>query len=240
MKKRGIGHIEIILAFILFITAVGFGLYFFSTSNTSRIADTTLTYAFREIEKNTSTSVEVFLVSMNRSNIFGSPSEVAFNFSGVPGNTSVQRYNGRILNSSRGGIGGELVYVSSSNWMGEDILYVMFGEEFKEDGVPTNSVHNSTYYRIGSSEIKNLLSEKRFRALNESYYLDYRGLKGQGNFNLPDRADFGFSLVFDDGYSIVAESNIPEGFEIFSETKRWEVLREDGSIMFANLIVRVW
>jgi hypothetical protein len=236
-QKKGISHIEVILAFLLFITAVGFGLYFFNASNNSGLVDTTLIYAFREIEQNTSTTIEVFSVKVNGSLIL--TDSLALNFSGIAGNSSVESYDGGILDSSRGGTNDEIVYVSSPNWAGEDVLFVVFSEEFQDDGVLA-SEHNESYYKIGSSEIRDVISERKFRILNESYYADYRALKGRDGFNLPDRADFGFTLRFDDGGVIVSEKDIPDGFEVFSETKRVEVLEEDGSRSFADLIVKVW
>ncbi|MBS3077069.1 hypothetical protein J4233_02245 [Candidatus Pacearchaeota archaeon] len=237
MKKKGISHIEMILSFTLFIAAVGFGLYFFNTGDSSRLVDTTLTYAIREIEGNTSTSIEVFSVGVNSSAIPNGP--LALNFSGIGGNASVETYDGNILGSSRGGDGNELVYVSS-NWANENVLFVSFGEEFQDGSVPTGAEHNETYYKIGSSEVRVLLSEKKFKALGGRYRADYKELKNQDNFNLPSRADFGFSLVFDNGINISAENEIPDNFEVFSKTKRVEVLKEDGSRAFADLVVKVW
>jgi len=59
--------------------------------------------------------------------------------------------------------------------------------------------------------------------VKNSKYID-----NQDNFNLPSRADFGFSLVFDNGINISAENEIPDNFEVFSKTKRVEVLKEAG------------
>lgn len=237
MKKRGVSHIEVILAFVIFVAAVGFGLYFFNTGDSTRVVDATLTYALRELEQNTSTPIEVFLVNVSGSLI---TNPLAINFSGVGGNVSVETYDGRMLSSSRSGMGGEIVYVSSPNWGRENIIYVLFGEEFQDDGIAPSSQLNYSYYKIGSSETRELVSEKKFKKLGEAYRTDYKGLKNRDNFNLPERADFGFSLIFDDGNSIVFENKIPDNFEVFSETKRVEVLREDGSRIFANLIVKVW
>lgn len=228
---------EVILSFVLFIVAVGFGLFFFNTGDSARLVDATLTYAFREIEQNTTVGLERFSVNVTAPLVLGSV--VAMNFSNIEGNVTVETYDGVILPSKRGGTDSELVFVESSDWMTEDLLFVKFSEEFEED-IVSEVTHNASWYRIGSSEKRELISEKRFRGLNNTYYEDYRGLKSQANFNLPDRADFGFSLMFDNGDSITAENTIPDNFEVFSERKRVEVLREDGSSEFADLVVKVW
>jgi len=238
MEKRGIGHIEIILSFVIFIVAVGFGLYFFNTGDSDRLVDTTLAYAFKEIEENTSIIIEVYSVDLNETNI-GVNTIIALNFSGVDGESRVVNYDGDNLSSSRGGMDDELVFVYSDDWSSEEFIFVMFGEEF-DAGSVLPFEHNETFYRIGSSEIKELISERKFIELNSSYYEDYGGLKSQENFNIPGRADFGFSLVFDDGDVIAAEKGIPDNFEVFSERKRVEVLRVSNDVVFADLIVKVW
>ena len=175
MNNKGISHIEVILSFLLFITAVGFGLYFFNSSSNVRLAETIISYAFREIEKNTSINLEVYSVTINGSAI---PSgEIALNFSGVGRNVTVITYEGERLNSSRGGQNGELVYISSSNWRDKEFIYVIFGEEFFEDSLLESEEHNKDYYRIGSYESREVISEKRLKILNQTYYKDYRGLK---------------------------------------------------------------
>lgn len=238
MKKRGISHIEVIMSFVIFIVAVGFGLFFFNTGDSTRLVDVTLEYAFREINQNTSIELEVFSVNVS-AGVFDNL-VVAMNFSGIEGNVSVETYDGSILPSKRGGFDRELVFVQSTNWDSEDFLFVKFSEEFQEDDSVGEVTHNQSWYRVGSSEKRDLISEKDILLLNESYYSDYRALKGREGFNLPDRADFGFSLVFDNGDEITAEEPIPDNFEVFSERNRVEVLRTDGSTEFADLVVKVW
>lgn len=236
MKKRGISHVEIILSFVLFVVAVGFALYIFSPGGGSRIAESSLDYSFIEITRNTSTSVETFSVIINKSVITGNL--IALNFSGVLGNVSVRTYNEEKLDSSRFG---DLVIVEgpSSGWSNTDLIYVSFGQEFGDDGLAQVEVNNS-YYSIGSSISKKIVSEKNFLSLNSTYYSSYSSLKGRNQFNLPQRVDFGFSLVFEDNDSIVSEKKIPAGLESFSESRRVEVLRTNGEIVFADLNVKVW
>lgn len=242
MKKRGISHVEVILAFVIFIVAVGFGLFFFNAGGGGRIVDATITYLFTEIDKNTTVSVEVFSVNVTEE-VVGIPfgDVLVLNFSGIQGETRVENYEGENLSSSRGGVDDELVYVHSDSWAGGEFLFVSFGDEFLDDrvtGSPEN--HNESYYILGSSESQNLISEKRFILLNQTYSADYDGLKSQDNFNIPDRADFGFSLVFGEGDEIVAKKEVPDGFEVYGERKRVRVLRVDGSKAYADLLVKVW
>jgi hypothetical protein len=73
--------------------------------------------------------------------------------------------------------------------------------------------------------------------LNKSYYENYFALKE--HFNI-QKANFGFALTFSPNDKIIAEREIPSGLEIYSETKREEILRQNGQIAFADFRVWVW
>ena len=234
MEKRGISHVEVILSFVLFIVAVGAALYFFNPGSGSRLIESSLTYAFREISQNTSTKIETFSVVLNNDEITGNV--IAINFSGIEGKTRVETYDGTVLESNNDG---KLVHVSAASFVNIDFIFVKFGEEFDESTI-SGGAYNESYYAIGSSNIKEVISEKKFLELNESYYEDYAGLKGERKFNLPPRINFGFSLIFAESDLIAAEKNIPAGLEVYSETQRVEVLRKDGGVNFADLTVKVW
>src|SRR3989338_3122764 len=68
MERRGISHIEVILSFILFVSAIGVALYFFSPFDSARLVKSSQEYAYREIVKNSSTNVEVYSVQVNNEN----------------------------------------------------------------------------------------------------------------------------------------------------------------------------
>jgi hypothetical protein len=74
--------------------------------------------------------------------------------------------------------------------------------------------------------------------LKNDYNSNYLGLKEK--FNLPNRVNFGFSLIFDDNSKIEGLRNVPRNTEVYSASGRVEVLRKDGKIEFANLVVRIW
>jgi hypothetical protein len=236
-RKRGISHVEVVMSFMIFIVAVGFALYFFNPGDSDRLVESSLTYAFREIYKNASVGVETFSVKINASEIPAGTDVIALNIPGVKGNAVVENYDGEIFESMKQG---DLVFVKSEvGWASEEFIFVRFSEDFV-NGVVSPAVLNEGYYELGSSNFKEVVSEKKFLLLNETYYSDYLALKGKGNFNLPERVNFGFSLVFDEADSINSEVEIPSGFEVFSDTERIEVVRADGKIAFADLLVKVW
>lgn len=56
---------EIILSFVLFITFLGLAFYFFNPLGEGRLVDSTLSYAFREIENEVSTLLETYSVDVD-------------------------------------------------------------------------------------------------------------------------------------------------------------------------------
>ena len=52
MGKRGIGHIEVLFAFIMFITFIGLAVYFFSPTVTQNSMDFESSYVLKQLDKN--------------------------------------------------------------------------------------------------------------------------------------------------------------------------------------------
>ena len=61
MGKRGGSHIEMILSFIIFMSAIGAAFYFFSPTRTERLVDVNLEYTFREISAETQVKMERYV-----------------------------------------------------------------------------------------------------------------------------------------------------------------------------------
>ncbi|MDO8459908.1 MAG: hypothetical protein Q7S74_02260 [Nanoarchaeota archaeon] len=245
MKKKGATHIEIILSFILFASAVGFALYFLNPVDHTRLVDSSLGYASREILDNTSISVDSLSVLIKNTppeRILSSAQGniIAVNISGIPlsKNVRVEELDGTVLPSERSG---EIVYIkNSAGWPAKEFVYIRFSEDF--DSAVSVSPHpfdNSTFYEISSSENINAISEKKMLYLNTTYFENYQDLK-EKRFNLPNRVNFGFSLKFDDNKNIIAEKNIPNGLEVFSDNKRTDVLRKNGALDFGDFNIKIW
>lgn len=238
MNLRGASHIEMILSFIIFAAVVGFALYFFNPVQTDRIVDTSLSYAFREIEKNTSVKVLIYSVIMNNNQLPLNSEVVAFDVEGVNENFGIlgENSNGDLFEGRKEG---SLFFLRAPNsvWMRTNLTYLKFSEDFEDSNFAASAVFNSNLYEVSTSRTEQVVSEKRFLELNRSYYLDYAGLKRY--FNLPDRVNFGFSLILED-LEIISEQNLPSGWTVYSDSKRIQVLRNDGKNEYAQLVVRVW
>jgi hypothetical protein len=237
MDKRGIRHVEIILSFVIFVGAVGFALWFFNPGDYSRRVDSSLEYGFREITQNTSVNLEIYSVKINNNTLAstGFSGPIAINLANVEAGKKsfVRSFSGLVLDSQRRGT--DFVDVDSGGWQNIDFIFVEFSEDF-EQGSASAGTDNKSYYEIASHDSKNLISEKRFLELKKSYFEDYSGLREEFNIH----SNFGFTLEFSND-SIVAEKQVPQGLEVFSEKRRVEVLRnESGRTEFADLVVKVW
>lgn len=229
MKKIGASHIEIILAFVLFIGVVGFALYFLNPINPDRLTDVTMDYIYREISKNVSVGVESFSVEVTtRDEII----TVDLGESANGMKSRVENLNGDRINSR---VVGNDVEVDGTELNADDFILIKLSEDIEESELPSGDLGGS--YQITSSNYEKVFSEKKILELNKSYYKDYFGLKE--DFNIPARTDFGFEFVFND-LPVLAQRDVPAGLEVFSESKRVEVLNKEGEMVFANFIINLW
>ena len=234
MNKKGFSHVEAIISFVLFAGFLIAGLYFLNPTGlgTKKLLDSTLTYAIDEVIKNASSELTSYSVVIKQS-VPASAGIVSFPVEKNAGaGIRVENNNGLVMQSSY--TNGQVNFDRQG-----DRFFVIKTGDFAENnanlGSATNLLPND--YSISSSDKKQVISEKLFFELKNRYDSDYAKLKKE--FNLPNRIDFSFSLIFP-GESIIAEREVPEDVEVFSKNIRQEIIRNDGSGVFADLIVKVW
>src|SRR3989344_563595 len=240
--KRGINHVEVILSFVLFVVAIAFALVFFNPGNSDNLIDTSMGYVFSEIVRASEIPFEVVNIKINNDNEGIEGIEIlALDISGIPAglNSKVETSEGMVLDSSRDG---DVVSVfSEEGWMGIEFVSVSFSEEFEKGSVGAG-VFNEEYYSISSSEKRKVISEKNISELSGKYRTDYEGLKEE--FNLPNRINFGYRLVFSEDEKIEGLREIPSNLDSFVEARRVEVLKENEEgelvLVFAKLEVILW
>lgn len=254
MTKRGTSHLEIIFAFILFVLAVGFALYFFSPRSSDMLVDSSIDYAFREIIKNTSGPIYTYALTINNENnqirtqngedilaieIEDMPEVYGFKAIGLPGSNFTK------IIMKRNSTNKKIYYLENetrTTWKNKDFLYLKFSENLTileaTETLYNNVKLNRSFYSIGSVNRDEIVFESRMIELKNAYETDTRGVNNA--FNLPGRVNFGFYVIFADGSKIEAKRNISEKSEVFSKSRRIEILRTNGEIEFAELIVRVW
>lgn len=242
MKKRGISHVEVVISFVIFAAAVGFGLYFFNPADPQRLIESTLTYAEREVMQNVSVQLETYSVIINNTDnqiMLANPEGIiAVNLSNGQSSLQIRVVNlsGHELPSRRVG---DSVYFNNSWKEGNDFVYI-YASEFSSESDEFSSypeVDEKFYYLVTPS-YQSVISEERIRKLLITYVTNYTLLKKE--FNLPNRVDFGFALFFNETDRYIGERGSPQKAEHFSETQRVKVVRSNGEIAFADLVIKVW
>jgi hypothetical protein len=233
IMRKGIGHIEAILAFVFFVGFLIFAFYFFNPFESNRTLDSTLTYATIEVGDYVKVDMESYsIVTNTMSGVIG------VNIQGIPINyvAVVENNNGVRLDSH---FEGGVIYFNRN---GGNFFRILFSEEFTAGVNPvlmsSAVLLTDSDYSISSSGTEMIYYEGKFNDLKSLYDNGYENLKTQ--FNLPGRVDFGFSVVFNDGTKIVGERNIPENLEVTAKQDRIKVIRLNDKIEFSDLIVGVW
>lgn len=236
MEKRGIGHIEFILSFILFITFAIFAIAIFNPIKTSKLTDSALPYATSEIIKNTSVDLTIYSVKINLADTPPGQNVIALEILNIPSdyNVRVEDYNGNILPSKKEG---SIVYIDFDN---QNFVLIKLSKDL-EPYAPAPSetpAVNTAYYEIASSSVEKIISEKRLLALNKSYYESYELIKN--NLKIPAQLNFAFLARFSEQESIISRKDMPDSVEVFSYLKRTEILRSNGGSSFADFGVNIW
>ena len=233
LEKRGLGHVEAILSFVIFIGFIVFAFVFFSPFQSNRTLKSTLDYAWREVYDFANIDLETYSVYITDTN---APSIVALAISGAPAglNATVEGSSGNLVQSYTNSNG--LVIFSKP---ADRFARIKFGPDFGAGNSIIGIVIPPQSYTVSSSETKKYFSESRLLGLNSTYNADYNVLKKQ--FNLPNRVNFGFSLTFSDGTKIAASKEIPKNAEVISQTDRAAVVRINGGLIeYAEMRVFVW
>lgn len=233
MNKRGAANVEVVLAFVLFITVMGFAIYFFNPVKSSGKGETASTYALDDIIKNASVKMTEYSVVLNPN----SPIAIRISNQNAGYGAYAENYAGNKLGLNRTIDGsGDIIYI---NPMGNNFTTIRISEDISPGYVhipPASS--GPGLYKIASVSSEEILSEKRILQLKQSYYGDYKTLKS--SLGVFSNNDFSFSLVFGDGDKIEAGSEIPGALNVFVHEKSIRVLRTDGRIKFGTLIVKIW
>ncbi len=231
-EKRGAGHIEFVLSFVLFVAVVGFVLLFFKPWSNPSIMQETLVQISKVLDSNLNVSLETYGVWINTTSTGITRPSIGVNISDSVSEVFVVSPQGDVLPSSKQG---DIVYF---NWEPNEYVYINAGKSVLSSGSVSNfPVHNSSLYVIGAVQKKKILSEEEIIRLKQAYENDYNGLKKA--LNIPVGIDFAFEIDFG-SEKIEMKIPVPVSLEVFSGQKREEVLRKDGSMVFADVLVKVW
>ena len=236
MKRRGMSHVEMILAFVLFILALVIALSYAEIDENPSLLEATHASVLKSLEENTSVSVETYSVIMLPVAQRNKTTTVILN--GTSGKESrVVNYTGSILSNITKI--GDLVYVDWNEDYGR-VIKIQVSDDFNasEGNATDKPAHNETYYLFSSVYGERVISEKKFAYLVQAYQNNISMLKLE--WHIPDNRDFSFALKFSSTEVIAPAVEIPEGVDVISTLLRREVARQNGTREFAGLEVKTW
>ena len=227
MMKRGLSHIEFVISFVLFIGFVLFAFVFFNPLQSQRTLKSSMDYAWIEVSQETQEKLDTYSVY-----IFSASGDVALDISDVHNsyNASVEDVDGNIIETYTDA-SGEVNF----NTNGKEFFRIKYSPALLNGNTLSGTPPNQ--YSISSSTSEKIYFESLLLNLNDTYFLDYEGLKQK--INLPNRVDFGFVVKFGD-VDVLAVNEIPEGVEVLSRSDRIDVIRNSGKRERAELRVLVW
>jgi|SRR3989344_3410847 len=236
-SKRGVGHIEIIISFLIFTAFVLFILFFFRPTDTNRLINTSIDYVFLELKRNASVDIEQYSFKINTEL---ADEQIAISISDIPqeSKSRAEDINGEVLESKR--LGNKVIVDIGE----KDFITLLFSEDFYEENTLQDTPFIEGSYTPGVVFKDSLMSEKRLRGVIEYYNgIDANYLELKKDFNLPDRINFGISLILE-GDEVEEEIKTlklpPEGLEVFTEKRRTQILMEDGKREFVDIEVTIW
>lgn len=243
MNKKGLSHVEVILGFLIFVSAVIFIFYVFDIGKATVDNESLALYAFNKLKKNATSEVIIYSIKLKVEDAPSEinqiaielPEEVKTNFKIRAENYTGSRIDAKIDENNR-----KIVYIAIQD-ENDNFVRILLSEDIKEEPSSLNSgttVFNDLY-EIISQENSFLISEKKLREIQGVYNsVRYSSLKNE--LGLPNKYDFGFYVGFSEGDFIKAENNIPTKREVFSKSTRSEILRENGERVFADFVMKLW
>lgn len=246
MEKRGIGHIEAVLSFIIFFTAVGFSIFFFFPSTTSGISSTTLDYISDNLLASSNTEIYEYYIKIEpeaSSSNYPSSTQIDLNIPFNPDLSSVAllvsnpstEIPSRIVSNS----GNSRLYLdlSSQQWDTEKMVFVRIGKNIGNNafaGIPDSSEG----FLITSSNSYNLSNYELLKYSKEAYDTDPSLFKDE--FFIPQNIGFGFNLTMPQQIdSLGTKRIIPAESEIISRNIKL-ILLKDNEIIQGGLNIFIW
>ncbi len=252
MEKRGMGHVEVILAFVLFISAIVFILSFVDFDADTKTEEAALAYVTSRIEEASTTRVIMHTVSIQ--SMSGDPAQptpqvltlelpeelpaeyglrVEAVTSGAPQKLQAQKHPANP----------QQIVVDRGTGRATLVRIILSMEITAMAASLTPPVHDPSAYKFLSRSEKELLAERKLRSLSEAYAANYGTFRE--SLAIASRINTAFSASWPNPEAakqdfIKAERDIPSRVDVIAHNLRQEMLLPDGQRVFADVIIRVW
>jgi len=241
-NKRGAGHVEVILSFVIF---VGFLIFLFFIFNPFSIKDNTsfVETAFFNLEEISKTSVESISIStITLASVCFKIDELEDMTCNFDNQVRVKDKNGNDLDANV--IDNEILIEVSSLLDPDDRFYTIscsdeFFDKGELSGCPKLVLSNGDY-SLGIIIMRDPWSDRKLQQLRDDYQNSYFDLK---NKIVPEGNDFEFTVWDIDSRTVLYEgkqSSRPRGIDIFARTFAIDVVYDDNRIEKRTITVSVF
>lgn len=228
--KKAMGHVEMIISFVIFVSIVTFLLILFRpmivfTKTTSANLDITESQILENM------SIKLTVQSINISNEILDGNCVSLAKPEAIKDKAIMRnstYNR--INAKTDGVGSLINFQKSG-----EFYRIYSSEEFAESSYSPAEC-NPQNYDLGVVKTYYKVSDAYLNSLFGNYTADYQTLKTQ----LGLKNDFNLILRDNGGELLRAESYKPSGIEVMARDVLIEILDKDGNLKSAILNIQVW
>ncbi len=270
MEKRGVGHIEAVLSFVIFIAALSITFYLFGPGETSRITESSLDAAKEAVISNISVGILNLMVNVNDSkgnfkddqegggskltidigvNVSENAKVIARNLADEPKEANIKDNPNRYIICIKvhpGNIG-QGQGQGQNKKVVDDFLFLHAGEDI----IPYINKGGGSDFGCNPNDQPNETLYQIGPRFVKNYISENRTIKLNSTYysnydnakkqlGIPKGIDFSFSLKYAENDLLKAERFIPEGTDVIVSTTREEVMRTDGRFTFADFIVKIW
>lgn len=239
MNNRGMSHIEAILAFILFISAIMAILYLFNFPEDKSNIDSNLNDLAYSIKNNVSSEMTLYGIKIN-SNINNLTLNISNNITGKK--VYVLDYNQNELNASIVDPNQGIICLKSQNNSINlnNFVYLYISDDLRENLANGGCSGSSEQdYNLTSNQKYDYASESKVNILKNMYMTNYPELKSY--LKMPLGEEIGFSFEINETNKIIAQKDVPNGVEIFAKDYNVNFLdNQTNKILIGNLKIKIW
>lgn len=227
-------NIEMVLAFLIFIGAVLFTVYFLNNQINKGGKSESLDYIYNKISEVGSEKVETYSIKLNNQNLNIMGIDLDRDLSFDEGVSAFTLSGSKIPIS----LSGNIIYLDVNS--ADNFLIIRISKDISSNYTLFNSLPqvNTSNYEIASRTQNNLMSEKKIEEIKGTYERDYNKLKT--DLGIGRDLNFGMNVVFSSFDFINLGKEASKQAEIFSNKKRIEIIRKDGNSVFADVQIKVW
>lgn len=235
--KKGFGHVEVIISFVLFLSFIVFLLIFLNPIKKLSSNPAYLGLAEEKILGRISTNLTSFSLTLNSTLAVGNGECIFFPFISPDYSPTAKL----IVKSESGDITGASrtdSYVYFNYTYRKRFYKMYFSNELSEKGLDTSNCRQLTEadYKIGVIQVEKVVSLPKLAGLKDSYINDYNSFK----LNLGLKSNLNLIAVNSTGDLLRLEKFKPRTEDIMAREVPIKILDENANLNPAVLNIQVW